>query len=510
MTTLKVVLIKPSKYAVDGYVERFKTGYMPNATLYHIAGLTPKEINSTKIITHTVDEYVRDELDYYNLLKPDPDPNCITLLALVGVQSHQFHRALDLAAFARNNGIHHCIIGGPHPMTCDTAQFQNRGISFALAEAEVIWTEILDDAIHGELKPVYGLDNRWALQIDGPIVEPPSKKDMGRYLTPLLGLYPVRGCPYNCNYCSVVKISGQQLRSTAIEYTLESLKRAKNAGVKFIMFVSDNFNKYPEATQLLEEMITNDINIPFLCQCDAQIARQPEFVDLLGRANCYEIFIGVESFDKETLRKANKFHNQPDSYQDIIRLCHEAGILSHFSNIIGFPTDTKESIKGQSDIIQLLNPSLSSFYILTPIPGTEQYDDFKAKGLLIEKNIDRYDGSCLTWQHPTITSGEMSKLLYRCYIDFCTASLKTGRLSENNKAMTLAFRHFAKQGMHPMSGGTGKVFLDHMDDYIDLRRSSYDIELAPLPNSLDLSPTDELFNKKPDWKNKSLDQGSHY
>ncbi len=500
MTTLKVVLIKPSKYAVDGYVERFKTGYMPNATLYHIAGLTPKEINSTKVITYTVDEYVRDELDYFDLLKPDSDPNCITLLALVGVQSHQFHRALDLAAFARNNGIQHCIIGGPHPMTCDTTEFQNRGISFSLAEAEVVWTEILDDAIQDELKPVYGLNNRWALQIDGPFVDPPSKKDMGRYLTPLLGLYPVRGCPYNCNYCSVIKISGQQVRSVPIKCTLENLHKAKKAGIKFIMFVSDNFNKYPEATQLLEEMISENINIPFLCQCDAQIARQPEFIDLLGRAGCYEIFIGVESFDKEILKQANKHHNQPDSYQEIILLCRKAGIQSHFSNIIGFPSDTEESIKEQSNIIQQLHPSLSSFYILTPIPGTEQYEDFKANGLLIEENIDRYDGSCLTWQHPIIKSDEMAKLLYRCYIDFYTASLKTGNLSENNKAMALAFRHFAKQNMHPMSGGTGKKYLDRADDYADLRKMQFDIELAPLPNSLDLSPTDKLFNKNLDWK----------
>ena len=126
MTTLKVVLIKPSKYAVDGYVERFKTGYMPNATLYHIAGLTPKNIDSVHVNIHTIDEYVRDDLDYLKLLHKDPDTDCTTLVAIVGVQSHQFHRALDLAAYAHNNGVRHCIIGGPHPMTCDTTQFQNR------------------------------------------------------------------------------------------------------------------------------------------------------------------------------------------------------------------------------------------------------------------------------------------------------------------------------------------------------------------------------------------------
>ncbi len=503
MTTLKVVLLKPSKYAVDGYVDRFKTGYMPNATLYHIAGLTPKYINSVRVITHTIDEYVWDELDYLDLLKPDPDTNCITLLALVGVQSHQFQRALDLAAFAKNSGVNHCIIGGPHPMTCDTTQFHRSGVSFALAEAEVIWGEVLEDALAGELKPVYGQDHRWSEKINGPIVEPPSQKELGHYVLPLLGLYPVRGCPYNCNYCSVVKISGQQLRSSPIQYTLESLHRAKKAGIKIIFFVSDNFNKYPEAIDLLNEMINRDLTIPFTCQCDAQIARQPEFADLLGRAGCHEMFVGIESFNKDTLKQANKFHNQPSSYQVINNLCHEAGINSHFSNIIGFPDDTKKSIQHQLDTIQALDPSISSFYILTPVPGTEQYKDYRNADLLVEQNLDRYDSTCLTWNHPTISSSDMSELLFRCYIDFYTTKLKKGGLSDDNKTTALAFRHYAKQGMHPMSGGTGKIKLDHVNEYIALRRRYFDIELAPLPDNLELSAADKLLNKKLDWRMSS-------
>ncbi len=504
MTTLKVVLIKPSKYAVDGYVERFKTGYMPNATLYHIASLTPKNINSVKVSIHTIDEYVRDDLDYLKLLQPDPDTDCTTLVAIVGVQSHQFHRALDLAAFAHNNGVRHCIIGGPHPMTCDTTQFQYSGISFALAEAEVIWSEVLKDAISGELKPVYGLDGRWAQVLNGPIIEPPSKEDLKHYILPLLGLYPVRGCPYDCNYCSVIKISGQQVRSAPIECTLESLNMAKKANIEYIFFVSDNFNKYPEATQLLEVMANKKLSIPFTCQCDAQVVRQPDFIELLGKAGCHEMFVGVESFDSDILKEVNKFHNKPDSYQEIIRLCQDAGINSHFSNIIGFPSDDSKSIQHQLNMIKHLKPSISSFYILTPIPGSEQYEDFKHDNLLIENNLDRYDSTCLTWRHPTISAEEMSKLLFRCYIDFYTAALKSGNLSDNNKATALAFRHYAKQGMHPMSGGTGKIKCDNSSDYINLRRKYYNIELAPLPNNLELSPTDKLINKQKNWKTHSV------
>src|SRR5947209_5592879 len=144
---LRVIIIKPSKYGVSGYVERFRRGFMPNSTVPYIRSMTPASIDGVEIETHAVDEYVQTDLDYLDLIRNPEQP---TLLALVGVQSHQFQRSLDLAAFARANGVRHCVIGGPHPMTCDTIMFQIRAARFALAEAEPTWPRILSDALHGE------------------------------------------------------------------------------------------------------------------------------------------------------------------------------------------------------------------------------------------------------------------------------------------------------------------------------------------------------------------------
>lgn len=225
---------------------------------------------------------------------------------LVGVQSHQFHRALDLAAYARHHGVKHCVIGGPHPMTCDTSQLQGLGVSFALAEAELIWSNTLEDALQGELHPVYGADRRWAEHLTGVVINPPSLDDLARYAAPILGLYPVRGCPYQCNFCSVIKISGRAVRSPDIETTLESLQRAKRGGVEIVKFVSDNFNKYPQIRQLLQTIIDDGLDLPFYCQCDSQIVKDPKLVELLGRAGCYEMFVGVESFNRKTLKERQR------------------------------------------------------------------------------------------------------------------------------------------------------------------------------------------------------------
>lgn len=304
--TLQVVILKPSKYAVDGVVERFQRGFMPNSTVPYMRSLTPKQVGDTPIEVHAIDEYVHTDLDYLPLLQATRQRP--TLLALVGVQSHQFHRALDLAALARTQGCQ-VVIGGPHVMTCDTSSLQGRGVSFALAEAELIWAQIVRDAADGELQPVYGREQRWQEELDAPVIVPPTRSDLRRYVMPMLGLYPARGCPFLCNFCSVIKIAGRKIRSQSIDTTLESLRQAKAAGVRTIMFTSDNFNKYPEAETLLNAMIDERLDLNFFVQCDTQIARQEHLVERLARAGCFQMFVGVESFNRQTLLAAQKGQN---------------------------------------------------------------------------------------------------------------------------------------------------------------------------------------------------------
>jgi len=495
---LRVVLIKPSKYAADGAVERFQFGFMPNSTLPHLASLTPAQVDGHDIRVRRIDEYVEAHLSYLNLLKRDPQYT--TLLAVVGVQSHQFHRALDLAAYARAHGVEHAIIGGPHAMTCDTTSLQGRGVSFALAEAEIIWMQILRDAIDGELRPTYGADQRLETRLDPPPIAPPSRRAMRRYSLPMLGVYPARGCPYRCNFCSVIKLAGRQIRSQPVETTLATLRAAKAGGVMLILFTTDNFNKYPEAPQLLQAMIDEQINLLFVAQCDTQVVKQPGFVELMARAGCCNMFVGVESFDRQTLLDAKKNQNHPERYAELARLCREYGIASHFSNIIGFPTDTQATVQAHLRQLQALQPDVASFYILTPFPGTEQYDDFRSAGLITEPNLDRFDATCVTWRHPHLGARELEDLLYHCYTEFYATDAPPASLGlflqKHPSAQlvrqlgTETYRSLARllvaRRQHPMAGGVNQLTVDRVDDYIELRRNLYGFDLAPLAPSIPL------------------------
>jgi hypothetical protein len=494
---LRVVILKPSKYMADGFVERFRWGFMPNSTVPYMRSMTPSVVGDTSVEVHTVDEYVHTDLHYLSLL--DRLQGCRTLLVLVGVQSHQFHRALDLAAYARRRGCM-AVIGGPHVMTCDTSMLHGRGVSFAQAEAELVWSEILHDAVGGELQPVYGSDQRWQQEIEAPVIVPPSRKDLGRYVIPMLGMYPARGCPFRCNFCSVIKIAGRKIRSQSIGTTLASLRAAKAAGVRTIMFTSDNFNKYPDAEALLTAMVDQRLGLDFFVQCDTQIARQEPLVSLLGRAGCFQMFVGVESFNRQTLLAAHKGQNRPETYHDIVRLCRKYGISSHFSNIIGFPQDTEREVYEHLQVLREMAPTWASFYILCPIPGTEQYDDFMAQGLITETNLDRFDTTCLTWRHPCLSRERLSELLFDCYRKFFSlrhalrnvkdeVSFRSRGVlarSAGNLAMSLFSRYCAWRRTHPMSGGIRRVRLDNVADFLSLRREAFGFELAPLPQSLQL------------------------
>jgi radical SAM superfamily enzyme YgiQ (UPF0313 family) len=264
------------------------------------------------------------------------------------------------------------------------------------------------------------------------------------------------------------------------------------------MFTSDNFNKYPQAEELLQTMIDERLNMKFFVQCDTQIAKQEALVELLAKAGCYQMFVGVESFDRATLIAANKKQNRPDAYHNIVRLCREHGIGSHFSNIIGFPQDTEQSIHEHLEVLRTISPNWASFYILCPIPGTEQYDDFLDQGLITERNLDRFDTTCLTWNHPTLSRERLSELLYECYRRFASVShavknirgiaRQNGRGSIPERLGSLAMSSFVRycawRRTHPMSGGVMRVKLDHVSDYIGLRKRVFGIELAPLPKSL--------------------------
>jgi len=279
-------------------------------------------------------------------------------------------------------------------------------------------------------------------------------------------------------------------------------------GIRAITINSDNFNKHPQAKELLTALIDERIDIPFFVQCDTTMIDDEEFVRLLGKSGCYQVFVGTEAFDRDVLRDAKKTQNRPERYANIIEMCHANGISTHFSSIIGFPQQTKESILDHLRIKKTLNPSVASFWILAPIPGTEQYEEFLSQGLIWDKNLDHFDGSLSVWHHPYLSAAELKELLYYCYREFFSVSCVVRRAIKQRwfnfsfptpailASHSVFGRYTGNVQRQPMSTGVRPVLLDKAADYAQLRRKTFGFDLAPLPRNLQLSKVDNEFNKE--------------
>ena len=168
--------------------------------------------------------------------------------------------------------------------------------------------------------------------------------------------------------------------------------------------------------------------------------------------------------------------------------------------MIGFPDQTRADILEHARMVRELKPDVISWYMMCPIPGSRQYQQYRDNGLLVEPNLDMYDTISLTWRHPKIPRNELQELLWRCGAETYRPSdmmrrvrnefHKEGLKAAAEKAIFELYCTYSwRNQTHPMAGGLGKVNLDHVSQYIRAREERFGYELVPLPNNRPL-PTE--------------------
>ena len=138
---------------------------------------------------------------------------------------------------------------------------------------------------------------------------------------------------------------------------------------------------------------------------------------------------------------------------------------------------------------------MASFYILTPIPGTDQYDSYLKDDLICESNLDRFDATYPTFRHEFFSKDQLLANLYNCYAQYNRFLLRNVKLDDETKRLAIFNRFTAENMTHPMAGGIDRVALDSVDDYLPLRKQFYGIEQVGLSPSLKLSAKDEKINR---------------
>jgi len=421
----RIVLIKPSKYDDDGYVIRFWKGVLPSNTLNVLHGLT-EEVKSSgalgdlEIEIVTFDE-TAEKLPVKEIIGWSRRRTTKLVVGLVGVQTNQFPRALELARQFRAAGID-VIIGGFHTSGTinmlgdqepDIQALAEESITAVSGEVEENWAEILADALHGRLKPIYSFaqDLQNLVDIGSAPLPRISPKTMRHFAKPSFGTADTsRGCPFACSFCTIINVQGRKMRERSPEAIAELLRRNyREHGVSFYFFTDDNFARKKLWRETFEEIIKlrkDGIKISFMIQVD--LARKPkDFVRLAGEAGCTQVFIGMESVNPQNLTAEGKGQNKVEEYRNIINEWHDAGIVVHTGYIIGLPFDTKEQVPRDIHyLMDVIQPDQSSFFMLTPLPGSHDHREMKKRGEWMDPDFNKRDSFHATIKHPNMTADE--------------------------------------------------------------------------------------------------------
>lgn len=415
------MLIKPSHYDDDGYVIQWLRAPVPSNSLAVLYGLS-LDCAQRKVLGDDIEIDVHPIDETHSRIRPKRIAALIEkagagMVMLVGVQSNQFPRALDIAAPLRKRGIQ-VAIGGFHVSGTlsmlkerdpDVRRAEEMGISLFAGEAEGRLEKVLQDAANKKLEPLYDFLN------DLP--------DLEGAITPLLPVDIVkrafsntsfdagRGCPFTCSFCTIINVQGRKSRCRTAD-DIEHLVRANLAlGIHSFVITDDNFARNKNWESIFDRLIylreVEKIDIICSIQIDTGCHRIPNFIDKARRAGVKRVFIGLENINPTNLKGARKNQNKITEYRQMLLEWKRTGAIIFCGYILGFPNDTRESILNDVRIIQTELPTdIIEFTTLTPLPGSEDHRKLYEAGVPLDPDLNRYDVNHVTMDHPRMSRAE--------------------------------------------------------------------------------------------------------
>ena len=425
----RAILIKPSHYDSDGYVIQWWRSTIPSNSMASVYGLI-LECAAAKTLGPDVEIEVEayDEcntiIGVKGAIRRIRRAGC-GFVGLVGVQSNQFPRALDLARQFRAAGIP-VAIGGFHVSGClamlsemppDLREALDLGVVLYAGEAEGRMDVFLRDMAAGTTKPIYNYmtDLPQLAAATYPTLPPETvARVAGHYTSFDAG----RGCPFQCSFCTIINVQGRKSRYRTAD-DVEGIVRANAAqGITRFFVTDDNFarnkNWEPILDRLIELRERERFSIRLMLQVDTLCHRIPGFIEKAARAGCTAVFIGLENINPESLLGAKKRQNKIWEYREMFQAWRRARVMTYAGYILGFPTDTHESIARDIEVIkQELPVELLEFFFLTPLPGSEDHKNLSARGVPMDPDMNNYDLEHACTAHPA-----MSKQVWeRVYAD---------------------------------------------------------------------------------------------
>lgn len=325
--------------------------------------------------------------------------SCMTITAV---------KAYQIAQKFREKGTK-VIMGGIHPSILPNESI-NYCDSVIIGEAESIWNELLKDFENNKLKRFYYGKQ---LQMNNMLL---PRRDLYKKRYLVQNLQTSRGCPFQCEFCSVSLFNGKKYRQKPIKDVINELDTMKQ---KDIFFVDDNILGLGKENEIRTINLFNELtqfNKNFSSQASLNIGDNDKVLKALSNGGLQGILIGIESLNKENLKQMGKGINlvRLNDYKKIITKLHNYGILVFGSFIFGCDYDTKESFENIIEFSRAVNIDANLFSFLRPLPGTRLYKRLKEEKRLLFTNYPddwaRYDG--VVFRPKNMTPSELEHYAY--------------------------------------------------------------------------------------------------
>jgi hypothetical protein len=408
---LNVTLIRPTNYTDDGYPIKTKIGVIRSNTLTQIGTLVNDFVNApfmkgVSLTLRKIDEAI-EWIPYREIIDQSKLFGTKSVIMLVGVQSNQYPRALDIASKFRAHDIP-VLIGGFHVsgmlamigVTPELKEAMSMGITLVAGEVEEgRLTAIVEDVLWGRGQPLYNLLSPTPNLRNVPLPHI-TKDEFENFSSRFTTIDTGRGCVFNCDFCTIINVQGRTMRCREPKQVVDFVRQSYfDAGVSHSFFTDDNTARNPRWRELFTGLISlrEEEHVPFtfMMQSDLAARKMPggDFFELAARAGCNQVFFGVESVNRENLRSKDKFQNQVSEYKDLIDHCHSLGITCHAGYILGLPFDTPASLKEDIAELQRMTFDSASFYILSPLPGSKDHQRWYREGRWLHEDFNTYDSA---------------------------------------------------------------------------------------------------------------------
>src|SRR5216684_3273653 len=521
--TVRVYFIKPSRYDDEGYVHFFRYGVQPNNTLTVLKALNEgfnrrysaeRNVYLETVIWDEICDGIVSPESVRAIKEKAAEDGVELLVGLAGVQSNQYPRGRDLGLQFVAQGVK-TMMGGFHVSGYpESRTFLNGcGITTIVGEAENLWGEIIEDFLRGELKLAYSVTEgiRAKTGQDDIIVPVITEAQLpvldDRYLTRFFNpamttLDTSRGCPFTCSYCSVKNVMGRTMRSREPDAVVTWVRDAcRNHGIESLFLVDDDFFRSPRWEEILTGLVEVKREYPklsFMMQVDvdassyanidegetetAKHRRSKRFTELAAAAGCYQAFVGIESLNPDNLNFATKYQNTDDrqhkwkleaarahvidKYRRVVENWHKVGVSVHAGYMLGFPFDGPDCGRVAAATLKKIGFDIVSFFIMTPLPGTEDQARFTKEGAIIDWDYNQLDSQHVTLKHDKLDKESWLGAYRDAYLGFYSIprflhSLFTvcaghGLSAESRRGVLRQFTYYFfsyRQGRHPMVGG---------------------------------------------------------